>query len=57
MINWLFSFISILGVNKNFTHYKLLTKKKKKKNDMAVDVAQRESSSSIKRYASVFSNI
>ena len=29
MINWLFSFISILGVNKNFTHYKLLTKKKK----------------------------
>ena len=54
MINWLFSFISILGVNKNFTHYKLLTKKKK--NDVAVDVAQRESSS-IKRYASTFSNL
>ena len=53
MINWLFSFISILGVNKNFTHYKLLTKKK---NNVAVDVAQRESGS-IKRYASIFSNL
>ena len=31
-------------------------RKEKKKNDVAVDVAQRESSS-IKRYASVFSNI
>ena len=53
MINWLFSFISILGVNKNFTHYKHLTKKK---NDVAVGVAQHESSS-IKRYASTFSNL
>ena len=33
-----------------------LKKKKEKKNDVAADVAQRESSS-IKRYASTFSNI
>ena len=34
----------------------LQKKKKKKKNDVTADVAQRESSS-IKRYASAFSNI
>ena len=34
----------------------IFIKKKKKKNDVAADVAQRESSS-IKHYTSVFSNI
>ena len=37
------------------TNY-ILKKKRKKNNDVAADVAQRESSS-IKRYTSVFSNI